>query len=86
MLADRNEPWREALRQSMKAKERTALTRVHMPELDANYRNKNNEEVNLGLNVEQAQNEAKRCLDCANPTCMEGCPVGINIPKFIKHI
>ncbi len=86
MSIDRNEPWREALRQSMKAKERTALPRVHMPELDATYRSHNNEEVNLGLSVEQAQNEAKRCLDCANPTCMEGCPVGINIPKFIKHI
>ena len=44
------------------------------------------EEVNQGLTMEQALTEAKRCLDCANPTCMEGCPVGINIPSFVKNI
>ena len=42
--------------------------------------------MNLGLNEEQALTEAKRCLDCANPGCMTGCPVGIDIPRFIKHI
>lgn len=44
------------------------------------------EEVNQGLTAEQAVTEAKRCLDCANPGCMEGCPVGIDIPRFIKNI
>ena len=44
------------------------------------------EEVNLGLTEEQAVIEAKRCLDCANPSCMTGCPVGIDIPGFIKNI
>ena len=44
------------------------------------------EEVNRGLTEEQALTEAKRCLDCANPGCMEGCPVGIDIPRFIKNI
>ncbi len=58
-----------------------------MNELDAEYRSHSRkEEVNLGLNEEQAVTEAKRCLDCPNPTCMNRCPVGINIPKFIKNI
>jgi len=70
----------------MKNKERTSLERVHMPEQDAVVRAGNFSEVNLGLTEEQAMNEAKRCLDCVNPTCIGGCPVGINIPKFIKKI
>ena len=84
---DRNSEWREALRKSMKAKERTQIERCEMPELTPNYRRHQlREEVNQGLTMEQALTEAKRCLDCANPTCMEGCPVGINIPSFVKNI
>jgi glutamate synthase (NADPH/NADH) small chain len=83
---NRNAPWREELRKSMKAKERTDIPRVHMNELDPEYRSHNREEVNQGLTPEQAMQEAKRCLDCANPTCMTGCPVEINIPKFVKNI
>ncbi len=84
---DRNSEWREALRKSMKAKERTQIERCEMPELEPSYRrHKLREEVNQGLTMEQALTEAKRCLDCANPTCMEGCPVGINIPSFVKNI
>ncbi|MCD8260719.1 MAG: bifunctional dihydroorotate dehydrogenase B NAD binding subunit/NADPH-dependent glutamate synthase [Bacteroides sp.] len=84
---DRNAPWREELRKKMKAKERSAIPRVAMNELDAAYRaTSRKEEVNLGLNREQAVQEAQRCLDCANPSCMQGCPVEINIPKFIKNI
>ena len=84
---DRSAQWREELRKSMKPKERTLIPRVHMNELDPEYRSHSRkEEVNLGLNEEQALTEAKRCLDCANPSCMEGCPVGINIPAFIKNI
>lgn len=83
----RNEPWRADLRNTIKAKERSEKQRVHMPELNAEYRSRvKNEEVNLGLSAEQAMIEAQRCLDCGNPTCMEGCPVGINIPDFIKNI
>jgi len=83
----RNAPWRVELRKAMKPKERTAIPRVKMPELDSEYRSHSRrEEVNLGLNEEQALTEAKRCLDCANPGCMTGCPVGIDIPRFIKHI
>ena len=84
---DRSAQWREELRKSMKPKERTLIPRVRMNELDPEYRSHSRkEEVNLGLNEEQALIEAKRCLDCANPSCMEGCPVGINIPTFIKNI
>src|SRR5574344_860474 len=43
-------------------------------------------EINKGLTKEMAMTEAKRCLDCANPSCVEGCPVNINIPSFIKNI
>ena len=86
-LTDRNAPWREELRKSMKAKERTAIERVKMSELDPVYRaTTRTEEVNKGLTKEQALLEAKRCLDCAKPTCMEGCPVNIQIPSFIKNI
>ncbi len=87
ILLDRSAPWREELRKSMKAKERTQIERCQMPELDATYRaTTRTEEVNQGLSVEQAMTEAKRCLDCAKPTCMEGCPVNINIPSFVKNI
>ena len=83
----RNAAWRLELRKAMKPKERTAIPRVEMNELDPEYRSHSRkEEVNQGLTEEQALTEAKRCLDCANPGCMEGCPVGIDIPRFIKNI
>jgi glutamate synthase (NADPH/NADH) small chain len=83
----RDAEWRAELRKAMKPKDRMAIERVKMNELDPEYRSHSRkEEVNLGLNEEQALTEAKRCLDCPNPTCTEGCPVGINIPKFIKNI
>jgi len=83
----RDSEWRVALRGTMKAKERTAIERVKMPELSPEYRVAHRlEEVNQGLTSEQALTESKRCLDCANPTCVEGCPVNINIPAFIKNI
>ena len=87
IAARRAEPWREALRKSKKNKERTDIPRVEMNELDAEYRSHTRlEEVNLGLTKEQAIQEAQRCLDCPNPTCMQGCPVSINIPTFVKNI
>ena len=86
-LTDRNAEWRTELRKSMKPKERTQIERVKMPELDPVYRaTTRTEEVNIGLTPEMALTEAKRCLDCAKPTCVEGCPVNINIPSFIKNI
>ena len=79
--------WRTTLRKALKPKERTAIERVKMPELDADYRAKTRlEEVNIGLTPEMAMQEAKRCLDCPKPSCVEGCPVNIHIPDFIKNI
>lgn len=87
VLVDRDAEWRKELRKSMKPKERTAIQRVVMPELPPEYRAKTRlEEVNTGLTREMALTEAKRCLDCVKPTCVEGCPVGIDIPSFIKNI
>ncbi len=83
---EREEEWRVELRNRMKNKERTALERIHMPGQAPDVRNRNFTEVNLGLSREQAMHEASRCLDCPKPTCITGCPVGINIPKFIKKI
>jgi glutamate synthase (NADPH/NADH) small chain len=83
---EREADWRIELRSKMKNKERTELERIHMPEQEAQVRNRNFKEVNLGLTEEQALVEASRCLDCPKPTCITGCPVGINIPKFIKKI
>lgn len=82
----RAEQWREELRKSIPAKERTAKERVKMPELDPAYRVTCNEEVNKGLTVEMAMAEATRCLDCPDPQCVTGCPVGIDIPSFIKNV
>ena len=79
--------WRKQLRTEMKATERKKIERVQMPELDPIYRATTRlEEVNIGLTPEMALLEAKRCLDCGKPTCVEGCPVNINIPSFIKNI
>jgi glutamate synthase (NADPH/NADH) small chain len=79
--------WRKELRASMKPKERMAIERVVMPELDPVYRaTTRTEEVNIGLTKEMAMQEAKRCLDCPKPSCVEGCPVNIDIPGFIKNI
>lgn len=86
-LTDRKAPWRVELQKSMKPKERTQIERCVMGELDPAYRaTTRTEEVNIGLTKEQALTEAKRCLDCANPSCMDGCPVNINIPSFIKNV
>ncbi|MCD4770222.1 MAG: dihydropyrimidine dehydrogenase, partial [Bacteroidales bacterium] len=83
---ERQQEWRSELRKSIKAKERTDIPRVKMLEQDPFERARNSIEVNLGLTEEMALKEARRCLDCADPTCISGCPVGINIPKFIKRI
>ena len=86
LKSEREQEWRVALRGNMKNKERTQLERVSMTEQDPEKRNKDFTEVNCGLTEEEARKEAQRCLDCVNPTCITGCPVGINIPKFIKKI
>ncbi|MBO7230361.1 MAG: bifunctional dihydroorotate dehydrogenase B NAD binding subunit/NADPH-dependent glutamate synthase [Bacteroidaceae bacterium] len=86
-LINRDAAWRVELRSKMKPKERTAIERCEMPELEPAYRaTKLREEVNTGLTKEMALVEAQRCLDCPKPACMEGCPVSINIPSFVKNI
>lgn len=75
------------MRGQLTGKERTSIERVKMPERPAAERVKSQRlEVNTGLTEEMARREASRCMDCVNPTCMEGCPVGIDIPGFIKNI
>jgi len=86
-LTDKKAPWRDELRKSMKPKERMQIERIVMPELDPEYRaTTRTEEVNIGLTKEMAMQEAKRCLDCPKPSCVEGCPVNIDIPSFVKNI
>ena len=86
-LSGRDADWRVALRKAVKPKERMAIERCGMRELPPAYRARSlKEEVNRGLTMAQAQREAQRCLDCANPGCVEGCPVSIDIPRFIKNI
>ncbi len=83
----RNEEWRVELQKSMKPKERMALERTPMPEEEPDVRKHDlTMEIRKGFTKEMAEKEASRCMDCPNPTCIDGCPVGVNIPKFIKYI
>ena len=61
-------------------------TKVPMPEQAPEVRAHNFREVALGYTPEQAVEEAERCLDCKNPSCIEGCPVNIRIPDFIREV
>jgi glutamate synthase (NADPH/NADH) small chain len=78
--------WRKELRKAIPAKDRMKSTRQKMPERSPEERNRDFKEVNLGLTSEMAQEEARRCLDCANPLCVTGCPVSIDIPSFVKLV
>ena len=60
--------------------------RIPVREQEAKERARNFEEVCYGYNKEEAENEAQRCLNCKNPRCVQGCPVSINIPKFIQEL
>ena len=62
------------------------MNKTPMPEQEPNVRNANFKEVALGYTFEQAVNEAKRCLQCKNPACVGGCPVGIPIPQFLAKV
>jgi len=62
------------------------LNRVEMPRQDPKARGKNFDEVALGYSLEQAMEEASRCIQCPKRPCIEGCPVGVDIPDFIKAI
>lgn len=83
---ERKAEWRDKLRKEIKSKNRTLIPKIHMIEEDPLVRNKSNIEVNKGLTLELALQESQRCLDCVSPTCVDGCPVGTNIPKFIKYL
>lgn len=67
-------------------RERMQLDRVAMPERDPDERAASFDEVNLGLTAQAARLEAMRCLECRRPVCIEGCPVGIQIDDFVRHI
>ena len=62
------------------------LTKTPMPEQEPQIRARNFKEVALGYTPEMAIEEANRCLGCKNPKCVEGCPVNVRIPEFIKKI
>ena len=62
------------------------LKKVPVREQDPKVRATNFEEVCLGYNQEEAMEEATRCINCKNAKCIQGCPVSINIPAFIKEV
>jgi glutamate synthase (NADPH/NADH) small chain len=86
LKAEYDKEWRKELRKSLPIKERMKLCRQKMPEREPEVRNRDFGEVNCGLDAEAAVREARRCWDCANPGCVSGCPVSIDIPSFIKLI
>ena len=67
-------------------KARRAIPRQPMPEQAPTIRNKVFSEVTLGLGLLEAQYEAARCIQCKDPACVKGCPVGIDIPGFLEQI
>jgi len=71
-------------RPALTPKERMGIDRVSMPEQDPDLRATNFREVNLGLTDQLAMLEAERCLQCPKPYCVDGCPVRVNIPRFIR--
>lgn len=70
----------------LKNKERTAIPSQEMPSQEPDVRITNLNEVALGYTIEQARLEAMRCLQCVKKTCVDDCPVKIDIPRFINHI
>ena len=71
---------------TLSPKERTKIARQKMPEQEAHDRNRNFKEVNLGLDFTLAKQEALRCLECASPKCVDGCPVGVKVKEFVALI
>src|SRR5690625_4825228 len=68
------------------AKFNMSKTKVSMPEQNPDVRNKNFKEVALGYDLEMAQEEALRCVQCKNKPCVGGCPVSVRIPEFIHQV
>src|ERR1700758_5485457 len=71
---------------SITTKQRLAIKRQQMSEQEATLRSANFFEVNLGLPEQVALLEAERCLQCKDPKCVAGCPVMVNIPRFIEQL
>jgi len=67
-------------------KDRTKIPRQKMPEQEPQERRGNFQEVNLGLDFALAKQEATRCLECANPKCVAGCPVGVKVKEFVALV
>jgi glutamate synthase (NADPH/NADH) small chain len=86
VLAEFEKDWRKELRRSLPGKERMKIGRRPMPQRAPEERNRDFAEVNQGLGADEAVQEARRCLDCAKPGCIAGCPVGIDIPMFVKLV
>jgi len=86
LKAEYGKDWRKELRKAIPLKERMKIPRQKMPEREPDVRNTDFKEVNLGLGAEAAMAEARRCWDCANPQCVVGCPVAIDIPSFVKLV
>jgi glutamate synthase (NADPH/NADH) small chain len=74
------------MEKKLSPKERMAIQRQAMPEQDATARSRNFKEVNLGFDEQLALLEAERCIQCKDPKCANGCPVRVNIPRFIGYI
>jgi len=81
---DELESWRNGMVEKPEKKEK--IPRQKMPEQPAEIRRRNFNEVPLGYQEDLAVNEAERCLQCKNPSCVEGCPVGVDIPGFIGYL
>lgn len=75
-----------AMVKKLSPKERMAIQRQSMPEQDATARARNFDEVNLGFTEQLALLEAERCIQCKDPKCVKGCPVNVNIPRFIDLV
>ncbi len=71
---------------NLKPKERMSIPRQKMPEQDPKIRSHNFKEVALGLTEELARAEAARCIQCKKPLCISGCPVEVDIPRFIRLV
>lgn len=67
-------------------KDRVKIPRHQIPSQEPQVRRSNFKEVNLGYTLELAQAEAQRCIMCANPPCVQGCPVNVKIPQFIDKV
>lgn len=76
----------EPAKPALSNKERMTIGRVSMPEQEGEIRAQNFGEVNLGLTFELAMLEAERCIQCPKPFCVDGCPVRVDIPRFIKFL